>query len=811
MSYSSTTSDPYRTLGVPRDASPRAIKQAYRRIALSTHPDHNPGDAEAAELFRRASRAYALLRDPQRRPIFDRTGRWDDAGWSADQLDTQLAEAIEIFAREFGASVELPTTDEWATAHTGAVTVPIDITWDEVERGGRRRIPAPCTRCSGSGAREGSAQVRCTECGGSGRLRHVESSLLGPRIHTAPCEGCRGSGRRPLLACPDCEGSGKAPKGQPLDVLIPRGVGDGEALSSVNPNGTRLVARVVEDNRWGREGSDLYAVGRIPYAVAVLGGTVDLELPGRSYRARVAPGTASGHRARIPGEGLPRSGGDGRGDLILTLHVAVPERVGAMERWMLALGRPGVGFRGDGGVLAGVSRLQGRARDLASFTWGRWRQHHRHSSFLRIETAAASLRATAGFVSESEERLGPLLEKGFPLIAPEAAVARRRLDREQRRLPRAALATLVVDVMLVAALTAALWIGGRYAATPLLGMVGAPWWDVLRTIHPAVLAFAPLLVGLAAGAARSTVPGRWGQRFMALPLGLALTGAVGATGAACHAVALHVVPAADPLTIGILSTTLVLTIGIVPLILFLLGVSLVDSVRAAASEARERRELRTLRAYDTAAARLATLLEGMERGFRQLLARADDARRPLASLLGEAADALAADAERRSRRDRFAPALALGAGVVVSVVWAAAASMAVAHTVVVLAAGSAWLALAGSASIGALCALGSLLPPTLLERQQIRSATTGLATAAAFLAVVGFLTGSVGAAGAGWLAAAGATAALALSFRLPEAVRATAAALVLLSAGLAAVILWPVAALSRLGGRRPPTPGGADS
>lgn len=791
MPYSSATLDPYAALGVTRDASPQAIKQAYRRIALETHPDRNPGDADAAERFRRASQAYALLRDPERRPIFDRTGRWDLLERATDLLDVQLAEAVEIFAREFGAAADLTRTDRSAPAHASSVSVPVDVTWHEVERGGRRQVSAPCSGCAGSGGREGSAQVRCTACGGSGRLRNVQNSVLGPRIQTERCQSCHGSGRRPLLVCVECDGSGRAPGGQPLEVLIPRGVADGESLYALSANGPRLVARVTEDRRWARDGADLYATGRIPYELAVLGGVADLELPGRKYSVQVAPATASGHRSRVPGQGLPRRDGSGRGDLVLTLHVAVPERVGGIERWLLAARRLGSDTSPARDLLERICRLQGRAWRAAADCWQRWRQLHRRSSLQRIETAAASLRSTARFIGESEERLGPMLEKAFPLIAPEAAEARRRVELHSRNRQGSAFGTLAVDVLLVAALTAALWLGARFAAPALVDFGGHPWWRFASMLHPASLALAPLLLGVAAGAVRAHAIHRTSRRLLSIPVGLALAATWVVTATGCYAVASTMLPGMDVLTVGAMTGALALTIGLIPFILFLLGSSIVTGGSLALQERAERVDRRVLRDYDVAAARLAVRLQGMERSFRQLLAQAHDSRHPLTSLLEEAAEALAREDDRPWRAGRLEPALALLAGVAVTVIWGAAAILTVTVTVGMIPEAAGWFRATAAVVTLALCGVGAFLPPAFLERPRLRNTATSIAVTIAALALAGLLV--VGYAGpwAAWLMAAVATTAVVLSFRIRESTHATGIAFFLLGSGALGLLLLP--------------------
>lgn len=789
--YSSVTVDPYAELSVPRDASDQAIKQAYRRIALETHPDRHSNDPTSAERFRRASQSYALLRDPARRLVFDRTGRWDDEEWAPADLDVELASALEIFARDFGAAIDIPVMEGHAPAHTGRVTMTVDVSYEEVERGGRRRILAPCAGCAGSGAREGSTLVRCTSCGGSGRLRHVESSFLGPRIHTEPCGTCHGSGRRPVLVCPGCNGSGRAPDGEIVDVLIPRGTAEGDLLATMSGDGSRFVARLVEDQRWARDGADLYAISRIPYEVAVLGGPVDVELPERLHRVEVAAGTASGHRVRIPDQGLPFRDGSGRGNLILTLHVAVPERVGPFERWLLKVrwGQSAAVTRS--GPAAWLSQVQARARAIAGGQWRQWRAHQHKSSLLRIEKAAASLRSAAGLLNESEQRLGPLLERGFPMIAPEAAKARDRLKGSRPR--HAALAEFVVDGVLVIGLGAGLWFLAWYAAPAIAGAGDAPWWVLMQKIHPGFVALVPLIAGLGAGAVRAMTVKQWLQRCAALPLGLAVGAAAAMTGTAMYATAMRMAPEADFILLATMSVMAAFAVGIAPIFLFLLGDSIVDSARLAISESSELADRRTLRKYDAAAARLATQLESTERAFRQLLTEAEDARHPLTSLLESAADTLAADRHRRPRATAVRAAVALAGSVAVTIVWIAATALAVVTAWTLLPEASNWARFATAAATAGLCAVGSLLPPALLERHRRTSdVTTALVTVAAVLALIAVVTGGLGAA-AGWFAAGGATAALVLSFRLPESIRATTIAAVIAGAGALATVLWPVA------------------
>jgi molecular chaperone DnaJ len=746
--------DPYQALGVSREASPEKIKQAYRQISRDSHPDQNPGDPEATGRFLDASRAYALLRDPEQRSVYDRTGRWDDEVRRLDDPGVQLAEAMDVFAREFEAASNLPATSD----HLGTSEVPVvavSVTYEEVERGGVRRLPAPCVHCAGSGARDGSAGERCLPC----------------------------------------DGSGRAPDAAQIDIRIPRGVADGDPLPSLASDRYQFVARVLEDERWARDGSDLHVIGRIPYDLAVLGGMLELELPVRTYALQVEPGTVSGHHIRIPGEGLPLSERGARGDLVITFQVVVPGQVGVLEQWLLEARRMESASTPVRGLAAYVCLIQARSWAAARGRWSEWRRRGDRASVLRAERGAAALRSASALLTESDAQLRPLLEDGLRRIATEAARARDELHMSRARSGSSALASFVVDAAMVVIIGGAVVLGIRYAA-PAMAVAGdAPWWAFMGALHPAIFAVVPLMAGLAAGAITAKVPGGAARMAVGLPLGVVAAAAAAAAGSACYAVAMYAFGGVLSPVTTILSGVLAITMSILPFLLFPLGMALVASVRAIVSHSEHRRHRRAISKYGAATSRLADHLAA----FRHLLDQTDDARQPLASLLERAAPALARQAERR-RTGPLNAALAMATPVIISGLWFGSTALAVGFLLSVLPAGTApGLRLATAAAVTALCAMGSLLPPSLLERHRPGGIITAVATAMAALALVG-IAGGVGGSGSGfgWLLAGGATAALVLSFRLAESVETTGTAIVMVLSGAVAIILWPVVLILRV-------------
>lgn len=576
-----------------------------------------------------------------------------------------------------------------------------------------------------------------------------------------------------------------------VNVKIPRGVADGDEVPAEMADGARFVARIVEDERWARDGADLYATGYMPYELAVLGGALSVELPGRTYRAEVRPGTTSGHRSRIARQGLPLRDHGGRGDLILTLHVAVPERVGFVERWLLASRRMGSDSGRVHGVAMHLCRIQARAWIAARDQWSRWRDRHQRSALRRAEDAAASLRSAARLVNDGA-RLGPLIEEGFRIIAPEAARARSRLQHNAGRPRLSALAALVVDGVVVVIIAGVAWLGARYA-TPAIAVVAAGdalWWQLLGALHPAVIPVVPAVAGLAAGAVLASTPRRWIHLVVGLPLGLAVAGAAMAAGSAGHAVALHMVSGNESVAAAVLSRAMAVVVSTIPIILFLLCTMLVKSARIAIGEAEDRRDRRILREYDATAARLV----GNLGAFRQLVAHARDAGEPLTTLVDQTSGPLAGQADR-ARTSGLDALLALLFPVLITALWIAATSLAVGAVFTALPAGTPlWVRVTTPATIAALCSLGSLVPSSVLERHRPNRIVILLACAVAALVLMAMLGGVGGVhPRPGWLLVGGAVAALVLSFRLIESMAATGTAAVMILAGAVAMILWPVA------------------
>ncbi len=348
--------DFYSTLGVSKTASDDEIKQAYRKLAMQFHPDRNGGSKEAEEKFKAITEAYDVLRDPQKRAAFDRYGeaglRGGGGGGAGGFHHVDLSEALNIFMRDFGFGDLFGGGGgrQQNSPRAGAdVKVDLDLTMLEVATGVSKKVKMklldPCERCTGVGAEPGTQTQRCSTCNGQGEVRRAQQSFFGQFVSVAPCPTCRGEGVMIPSPCKSCRGEGRQRGEHTLDIKVPAGVSTGQYMHmrGVGNAGVRggprgdviVVFEVLEDDRFERDGEDLYCEVLVTYTQVVLG--ADVEAPGVTgpISLRIPKGTQSGQVFTLRGRGLPRVNASGVGDLHVRVQVWTPQSLGREEERLI--------------------------------------------------------------------------------------------------------------------------------------------------------------------------------------------------------------------------------------------------------------------------------------------------------------------------------------------------------------------------------------------------------------------------------------------------------------------------------------------
>src|SRR3984957_929583 len=366
-----TKQDYYELLGVPRKASVKELRVAYRKLARKYHPDLNPGDKSAEEKFKQIQEAYEVLSDTKKRQMYDQFGfnvpgpgggpppgagyggqspqdihfdfgGFDFGGGGAQGAggSTSFRDLFSQFFRGANAA-QAPQEREPGTD----LEFNIDITFAEAMRGATKKLRitrvAVCNVCHGTGA-EPSEEKICPTCGGTGQVTQVSGKM---RFQIS-CSRCGGSGRLRTI-CKNCGGEGRVPRVETLEVRIPPGAhtgsrvrvaGRGNAgMNGGQPGDLYIIMKVEPHPFFDRRGDDLYTVVPVTVTEASLGSKVEVPtIDGRS-QVRIPPGTNSGKKLRLREKGAPSSRHPGkRGDQIIEVQIVVPtpedERIRTMMR-----------------------------------------------------------------------------------------------------------------------------------------------------------------------------------------------------------------------------------------------------------------------------------------------------------------------------------------------------------------------------------------------------------------------------------------------------------------------------------------------
>jgi molecular chaperone DnaJ len=341
-----TKRDYYEILGVSRSADDREIKKAYRKIAMESHPDRNPGDAKAEETFKEAAEAYGVLSDADKKAAYDRYGHdafRQGGGPNIDPNDI-FSSFSDIFAEMFGGGGGR-SRDPNAPSRGEDLQLTLRVPFEFAVHGGSEPVTIPRTRtcktCDGNGARPGTSPAKCTACGGRGQVI-LQQGLF--RVQTT-CNRCRGRGVVIEHPCTTCHGSGEEKYSDKVTIKVPAGVETGTRLRmSGQGNGGRrggesgdlyIVLQVEPSDLFERDGADLHLPCEVDFTQAALGGTVAIPTTEGTREVPIAPGTQHGDRYTLRGAGLKRVNRDSRGDLVVHFQLRVPKELTERQRELL--------------------------------------------------------------------------------------------------------------------------------------------------------------------------------------------------------------------------------------------------------------------------------------------------------------------------------------------------------------------------------------------------------------------------------------------------------------------------------------------
>lgn len=355
--------DYYHLLGVEKTVSAEDLKKAYRKKAVQYHPDKNPGNKEAEEMFKKVSHAYEVLSDADKRAAYDRYGAaaFDGSagaprgpgGGGGGGFHDPFDIFRDVFGQQGGGGGGGIFDEMFGgggggrdNSRDGAdLRYDLEITLEEAARGVEKEISfrkaVTCERCDGNGAEPGSKRVTCPTCRGAGQIRRSGGIIT----FTQTCPTCAGQGTKVEKPCTACRGEGRVAKSTKLNVRIPAGVDTGSRLRS-SGNGEAgmaggqagdlyIVLAVKEHELFERQGEDLFCEIPIKFTLASLGGPIEVPTLFGKASLKIPAGTQSATTFRLREKGMPSLRGGRQGDQLVRVQVEVPQSLNSEQRRIL--------------------------------------------------------------------------------------------------------------------------------------------------------------------------------------------------------------------------------------------------------------------------------------------------------------------------------------------------------------------------------------------------------------------------------------------------------------------------------------------
>lgn len=364
--------DYYKILGVSKDATDDELKKAFRKLAKENHPDaqHDEASKKQAEIkFKEINEAYSVLSDKTKRAQYDRFGsNFEQAGFGGQGgyysngfggfdfsgfgngmgVDIDLDDILgSVFGGGFGGGFN--SSKKQGPTKGADLRYNMNISFEEAAFGTTKQINVTrnekCSTCNGSGAKPGTNPVTCDKCGGKGKVQTTQNTIMGTFSTVKTCDKCGGTGKIIPTPCETCSGKGTIRKTRKIDIKIPAGIDNGQAISlrgegdagkKGGPAGDLfVVVNVLSHPVFKRKGYDIYADIKVPYTKLVLGGTIKVPTLEDDDEINIPEGTQVGSTFKLKDKGIPNIHGKGRGNIEYTVKVDIPKRLNEKQREIL--------------------------------------------------------------------------------------------------------------------------------------------------------------------------------------------------------------------------------------------------------------------------------------------------------------------------------------------------------------------------------------------------------------------------------------------------------------------------------------------
>ncbi|MCK5440890.1 MAG: molecular chaperone DnaJ [Maribacter sp.] len=335
--------DYYDILGIGKNATAAEIKKAYRKKALEHHPDKNPGNPKAEEIFKKSAEAYEVLSNSDKKARYDQYGHaafengggFGSGGMNMDDIFSQFG---DIFGGAFGGGGFGGFGGGGQRGVKGSnLRIRVKLTLEEVAHGVEKKVKVR-RKIQATGV----TYKTCATCGGRGQVTKITNTILGRMQTAATCNACSGSGQIIDKRPSDADAQGLKIAEETVSIKIPAGVEEGMQLKVPGKgneapgngfSGDLLVAIETQDHdTLKREGDNLHYDLYISFSEAVLGTSKEIDAVSGKVRIKLESGIQSGKILRLRGKGISSINGYGSGDLLVHVNVWTPKELNREQK-----------------------------------------------------------------------------------------------------------------------------------------------------------------------------------------------------------------------------------------------------------------------------------------------------------------------------------------------------------------------------------------------------------------------------------------------------------------------------------------------
>ena len=342
--------DYYEVLGVSKTASDDEIKSAFRKLAKKYHPDVSK-EPNAAEKFKEAQEAYAVLSDKEKRRQYDQFGHQafsnGGMGGNASGFDFSGFDFSDIFDDLFGSSFGFSNRKNTSRARRGSdISLSMKISFDEAVYGCEKEVElehyVTCDKCDGKG---GTNKQTCSYCHGSGTITQEQRTILGTYMTRATCPYCKGEGYSYKDECSKCRGKGVIKEKGIKKLNIPAGINTGDSLriprygmpgvSGGEAGDAYVTFEVKEHELFIRDKYDIILELPISITDAIIGCKKDIPTLYGVVTLSINPGCQSGEKQRLKGKGVENPNNGRKGDMYVIIKVITPNKLDIKQKELI--------------------------------------------------------------------------------------------------------------------------------------------------------------------------------------------------------------------------------------------------------------------------------------------------------------------------------------------------------------------------------------------------------------------------------------------------------------------------------------------